>query len=112
MRKAMMVGMMVLASLGVRLGQGAGKTAYQLANHELMFRAKALATYAFAGIGVRLRRDVGNPRLALGDSKAGCPLRPDAEIVIRPTTKRRADGPSKKQAAVAHRAKRIAAKAQ
>ena len=95
MRQAMIVGVMALAGLGVREGQGAETadcqvTVYiqnqQLADPLLLARAKALTTSMFDGIGVRLRWKLGEPRPA-----RGCQSAPDAEIVLRFATRTPAD---------------------
>jgi hypothetical protein len=83
----MIVGMLALAGYGAGGGQGAEATGYQVkvyvkdqqvANQVLFARAQALATSMFAGIGVRLRWEVGGPRRA-----RGCQSPPAPGIVIR-----------------------------
>jgi hypothetical protein len=91
MKKAMIVGLMALAGMKVDAGQKAGETlcqvrAYledqQVANSRVLFRAEAIATSMFAGIGVRVRWELGSPRPARGPKEL-----PDTGIVIRLATK-------------------------
>ncbi len=87
----MIVGLMALAGLGVRSGQGAEKptsqvTVYlrdgEIANPELLHRAQAIAASAFAGIGVRFRWEFGSPRpVPRGSQARACHTR--TEIVLR-----------------------------
>ena len=86
MNKRLIVGMVALAGCGISAGHGAETEAYQVtiyvqdqqvADLALLARAKALTTRMFAGIGVRLRWDVGAPR-----SLRGRQAPPEAEIVI------------------------------
>jgi len=86
MNKAMVVGLMALASYGAGGGQGAETAGYQITVHLqnpptadplLLAGAKALATSMFAGIGVHLRWEGSGLRRARGRQTV-----PDAEIVI------------------------------
>jgi hypothetical protein len=86
MKKAMVVGLMLLASYGAGGGQGAETAGYQVTVHLqnpqmadplLLAGAKALATSMFAGIGVHLRWEGSGRRRARGSQ-----TEPDAEIMI------------------------------
>lgn len=93
MRKAMMVGMMALAGTGACAGKDARRASYevrvylenrQIVDRLLLSRAEALAGSMFAGIGIDLRWKIGVPRV--GRPKAGCPSRPEVEVVVRLAT--------------------------
>jgi len=86
MKRAMVVGLMALASYGAGGGQGAETAGYQvtirlqnpqMADPLLLTGAKALATSIFAGIGVHLRWEGSGRRRAGGGQ-----TEPDAEILI------------------------------
>lgn len=91
MKKAMIVGMLALAGMKVHAGQAAGETVcqvrvylenQQIANPHILFRAEAMATGMFAGIGVQVRWELGSPRPARGDKKAGIAPNPGLDIVL------------------------------
>jgi hypothetical protein len=92
MKTAMIVGILALAGLSAREGQGAEKSDYrvrvylqgqQVTNPTMLFRAEAMATGMFAGIGVQVRWEIGSPRPTRGDKKAGIPQNRGLDIVLR-----------------------------
>jgi len=84
--------LMALAGMKVDAGQEAGEIlcqvrvfleGQQIAKPRVLFRAEAIATSMFAGIGVRVRWEVGSPRAARGKGKADIMHYPGLDIVLR-----------------------------
>lgn len=89
MKTAMIVGMLALAGCGgMQCAETAGYRVrvylqgQQVTNPTMLFRAEAMATGMFAGIGVQVRWELGSPRPARGDKKAGIAPNPGLDIVL------------------------------
>ena len=92
MRKAMIVGMALLAAMNARGGRAPEKTQYQLdlylqdgsgVDPSLLHRARLMTIRMFEEIGVRVRWQVGEPRPALGPAATCGSPQSHKEVVVR-----------------------------